>query len=272
MRLNPFGRRRPRSCPDAGSRFRWTSRSHSHVGLVRAVNEDACLDRPERGVWAVADGMGGHSVGDFASRMVVEALSNVPPLSSLESFVTDTRARLQAVNRDLRAEVKRRDVAVIGSTVAVLLACGRRCRFLWAGDSRIYLYRDGRLRLLTRDHNRLEELKARGLVTAEEAADPDHPGRFRVTRAVGVLAALDLDEGAVEARDGDVFLLCSDGLNSEVSEREIAGALLSGNCQQATGKLVDLALARGGRDNISAVVVRAEDLDSGDRTLFNPAL
>jgi protein phosphatase len=242
------------------------------VGLVRAVNEDACLDRPERGVWAVADGMGGHSVGDFASRMVVEALSNVPPLSSLESFVTDTRARLQAVNRDLRAEVKRRDVAVIGSTVAVLLACGRRCRFLWAGDSRIYLYRDGRLRLLTRDHNRLEELKARGLVTAEEAADPDHPGRFRVTRAVGVLAALDLDEGAVEARDGDVFLLCSDGLNSEVSEREIAGALLSGNCQQATGKLVDLALARGGRDNISAVVVRAEDLDSGDRTLFNPAL
>jgi protein phosphatase len=270
MRLNPLGRRRPRSCPDAGSRFRWTSRSHSHVGLVRAVNEDACLDRPERGVWAVADGMGGHSVGDFASRMVVEALSNVPPLSSLESFVTDTRARLQAVNRDLRAEVKHRDVAVIGSTVAVLLACGRRCGFLWAGDSRIYLYRDGRLRLLTRDHNRLEELKARGLVTAEEAAD--HPARFRVTRAVGVLAALDLDEGAVEAHDGDVFLLCSDGLNSEVSEREIAGALLSGNCQQATGKLIDLALARGGRDNISAVVVRAEDLDSGDRTLFNPAL
>jgi protein phosphatase len=240
------------------------------VGLVRAVNEDACLDQPERGVWAVADGMGGHSVGDFASRTVVEALSNVPPLSGLESLMTDTRARLQAVNRELRAEVKRRDVAVIGSTVAVLLACGRRCGFLWAGDSRIYLYRDGRLRLLTRDHNRLEELKARGLVTAEEAAD--HPGRFRVTRAVGVLASLDLDEGGLEAHDGDVFLLCSDGLNSEVSEREIAGALLSGNCQQATGKLIDLALARGGRDNISAVVVRAEDLDSGDRTLFNPAL
>jgi protein phosphatase len=240
------------------------------VGLVREVNEDAWLDQPERGVWAVADGMGGHSAGDFASRMVVDALSNVPPPNSLEGFVTDTRARLQAVNHQLRAEVKIRGVDLIGSTVAVLLASGRHCGYLWAGDSRIYLYRNGRLRLLTRDHNRLEELKARGLITAEEAAD--HPGRSGITRAVGTLPVLDLDERAVEVNDGDVFLLCSDGLTNEVSEQEIAGALLSGNCQQASNTLIDLALKRGGRDNVSAVVVRAEDQDSGDRTLFNPAL
>lgn len=270
MRLNPIGRRRPRSSPELGGGFRWTSQARSHVGLVREVNEDACLDQPERGVWAVADGMGGHSAGDFASRMVVEALRNVPSPSSLESFVTDTRARLQAVNHQLRAEVKRRGVTLIGSTVAVLLACGRYCGYLWAGDSRIYLYRNGRLRLLTRDHNRLEELKARGLITPEEAADD--PALFGITRAVGVLAALDLDERKVEVIDGDVFLLCSDGLSNEVSEQEIAGALLSGNCRQASSTLIDLALERGGRDNVSAVVVRAEDLDSGDRTLFNPAL
>jgi protein phosphatase len=270
MRLNPLGRRRPRSSLEGGSPFRWTSQSCCHVGLVRKVNEDACLDQPERGVWAVADGMGGHSAGDFASRMVVEALRNVPSPASLEGFVADTRARLQAVNQQLRAEVKVRDVRLIGSTVAVLLAWGRYCGYLWAGDSRIYLYRNGRLRQLTRDHNRLEELKVRGLITDEEAAD--HPANFAITRAVGVLAALDLDGQVVEVNDGDVFLLCSDGLSNEVSEEEIAGALVSGNCQQAASALIDLALARGGHDNISAVVVRAEDLDSGDQTLFNPAL
>lgn len=250
--------------------FRWTSQSRSHVGLVRAANEDGWLDQPERGVWAVADGMGGHSAGDFASRMVIEALRNAPSPSSLERLATDTRARLQAVNHQLRAEVKRRGVQLIGSTVAVLLARGRYCAYLWAGDSRIYLYRNGRLRLLTRDHNRLEELRARGLIIADEAADD--PALFGITRAVGVRTALDLDERKVEVNDGDVFLLCSDGLSNEVGEQEIAGALLSGNCQQAAGALIDLALERGGRDNISAVVVRAEDLDSGDRTLFNPAL
>jgi protein phosphatase len=254
--------------PDSSSPFRWTSASCSHVGLVREINEDACLDQPKRGLWVVADGMGGHTVGDFASRLVVETLSNALSPGSLESFVGDTRKRLEAVNQQLRAEAAARDVEMIGSTVALLLAHDGRCAFLWAGDSRIYLYRNGRLKLLTRDHNQLEELKARGLAIV---AGMDQRVLRGITRAVGAMETLDPEEGVVEINDGDVFLLCSDGLSNAVSEQDIISALLPGNCQRAANKLIDMALERGGRDNISVVVVHAEDVHA-DKTLFNPAL
>lgn len=250
--------------------IRWTSAARSHVGLVRAINEDACLDQPERGLWAVADGMGGHSVGDFASRMVIEKLSKVPSPTSLANFLNDARKRLQTVNQRLRAEAVARNVQRIGSTVAVLLAWDRHCACLWAGDSRIYLYRNGRMRLLTRDHSQIEKLKARGEITSEEAIH--HPAHNIITRAVGAVDMLNLDEEIVEVDDGDTFLLCSDGLSNDVSEQEMRTALASGNCLQASEALVDLALTRGGRDNISVVVVRGEDIYGGDKTLFNPAL
>jgi protein phosphatase len=252
------------------SQFRWTSGSRSDAGLVRRVNEDACLDQPERGLWAVADGMGGHTAGDVAARMAVEALSSVQPPQGLEEFVAATEARLQFVNRQLRAEAAARKVKRIGSTVVVLLAWERYCAYLWAGDSRIYLCRRGRLRLLTRDHNVLEELRSRGAVPSDSGIR--RVAHSRITRAVGVGDELDLDGDFVAVEDGDVFLLCSDGLSNELSEREMTDALLPGNCQQASEALIDAALKAGGHDNISAVVVRAEDLDSGDRTLFNPAV
>jgi protein phosphatase len=236
---------------------------------VRGLNEDACLDQPEPGLWAVADGMGGHAVGDFASRMVIEALRDVPPPGSLEAFVAEARARLEAVNQRLRAEAASRKVQMIGSTVVVLLARDGHCACLWAGDSRVYLYRNGRLRLLTRDHSRWEELKSRGLVLAEEEILGQ--ARHAITRAVGAVDTLVLDEAIVEVADGDVFLLCSDGLSNTVSESEIGGALLPGNCRRASQALVEMALRGGGPDNVSAVVVRAEDL-CGDQTMFNPAL
>jgi protein phosphatase len=252
------------------SQFRWTSGSRSDAGLVRRVNEDACLDQPERGLWAVADGMGGHTVGDLASRMAVEALSDVRASRSLEEFVATTEARLQTVNQRLRAEAAARKVKRIGSTVAVLLACEGYCAYLWAGDSRIYLYRRGRLTQLTRDHSLLEELRARGAAPADGGAR--RAAHSTITRAVGATDELELDGDVVEVEDGDVFLLCSDGLSNELSEQEMTDALLPGNCGQASDALVDAALKAGGHDNISAVVVRAEDLHSGDRTLFNPAV
>jgi protein phosphatase len=251
-----------------GGEFRWTSASRSHVGLVREINEDAYLDQPERGLWAVADGMGGHTVGDFASRVVIEALASLGSPPKLESFAAEARKQLLAANQRLRAEAVSRNAQMIGSTVVVLLAWGGYCAYLWAGDSRVYLYRDGRLRLLTRDHNRLEELRARGHILADEASQRAHRG---ITRAVGAVDRLELDEGLIKVIDGDVFLLCSDGLSNSVAEHEIASALLPGNCRRASEVLVDMALDRGGRDNISAVVVRAEDLQ-GDKTMFNPAL
>ncbi|MDR6410200.1 PP2C family protein-serine/threonine phosphatase [Paraburkholderia terricola] len=251
------------------SQFRWTSSARSDAGRIREINEDACLDQPELGRWAVADGMGGHAVGDLASRLVIDSLSRLAPPLSMKSFVADARTRLQKANRQLREEAARRQVQRIGSTVVVLLACDRFCAYVWAGDSRLYLYREGRLRQLTRDHSQVEALKSLGVITDEEARH--HPAQHMITRAVGATDLLELDDDVIEVADGDVFLLCSDGLSNEVSDDEMLAVLTAAACENACEELVDLALARGGRDNITAVVVRAEDPYASDKTLLNPA-
>lgn len=252
-----------------GAPFRWTSAAASHAGLVREINEDACLDQPERGLWAVADGMGGHTLGDFASRGVIETLSKLPPAGSLAELARNARERLQAVNRQLRMEAALRALPVIGSTVVVLFAWDRRCGYLWAGDSRLYVYRHGQLTQLTRDHSQVEELKAQGRLSPEEALG--HPLRNLITRAVGAAEILELDEALLEVEDGDMFLLCSDGLTNEVSAEEICAALVNGSCRQAAEVLIELALKHGGRDNVSAVVLRAGDGEGTDQTVLNPA-
>ncbi|WP_420839557.1 PP2C family protein-serine/threonine phosphatase [Dechloromonas hankyongensis] len=251
------------------AQFRWTSAARSHVGLIREVNEDACLDRPQSGLWAVADGMGGHSQGDFASRAVVDSLNRIAPTEHVDSTISRVRLRLEAVNRQLREEAALRDVSLIGSTVVVLVACQDSCSCLWVGDSRLYLFRNGRLKQLTRDHSLIEELRARGELPPEDSVD--YPSRNHITRAVGTAETLDLDEQSMQVNDDDMFLLCSDGLSNEVSEQEMASALVMGNCRQAAESLVDIALKHGGRDNVSVVVARAEDPYSQDRTVLNPA-
>lgn len=250
--------------------FKWTSSSRTHAGLVRKINEDSFLDLADRSIWAVADGMGGHTLGDFASNAIVTALSDLQPRESLEQFAGDAEACLQDVNKQLRTEALNRGAQIIGSTVVVLLAGGRRCAYLWAGDSRIYLCRNGHLLQLTRDHSQVEELLACGSLTAEDAAH--HPARNLITRAVGASELLDVDGEMIEVADGDVFLLCSDGVSNEVTEQEMRAALITGNCPQAAQELVEIALTRGGRDNISAVVVRADDMHTNDKTVLNPAL
>jgi protein phosphatase len=250
------------------SQFRWTSSARSDAGRVREINEDACLDQPDAGRWAVADGMGGHAVGDVASRTVIDALSQLAAPRSIRTLIADTRARLQRANRQLRDEAARRQVQRIGSTVVVLLACDRFCGYVWAGDSRIYLYRSGQLRQLTRDHSQVAQLRSLGVITEEEARH--HPAQHMITRAVGAMDILELDDDAIEVTDGDVFLLCSDGLSNELSDDEIADVLTSSERENACGELVELALARGGRDNITAVVVEAQDPNASEKTLLNP--
>jgi protein phosphatase len=245
------------------------SSARSDAGRVREINEDACLDQPGPGRWAVADGMGGHAVGDLASRLVIDALSRLAAPINLKALLADARTRLQAANRQLRDEAARRQVQRIGSTVVVLLACDRFCGYLWAGDSRIYLYRGGHLRQLTRDHSQVEQLKSLGIITDEEARH--HPAQHMITRAVGATETLELDDDAIEVADGDVFLLCSDGLSNELSDDEIVAVLTTAEPQNASEELVERALARGGRDNITAVVVEAQDPNASDKTLLNPS-
>ena len=248
------------------SEFHWTSGARTDVGPVRSRNEDAYLVQPQRGLWAVADGMGGHAFGDLASRAVVDALAALPPPRDIADFIASARASLGHVNQALRASALERHVPVIGSTVVALLACGRDTASLWAGDSRIYLYRQGRLQQLTRDHSQAEELKARGADPAAVAVSAN-----MITRAIGAAEAIEFDVTPLVARDGDVFLLCSDGLSNPVDEQAIATVLANADSERAAQELVSMALANGGRDNVTAVVVRADDL-SADRTMINPAL
>lgn len=253
------------SCDSA---FRWTSAALTDVGLVRSRNEDSFLAQPARGVWAVADGMGGHAFGDVASRMVVEAIATLAAPDNMAQFVSAARAKIVSANQQLRDEAAARRVPVMGSTVVLLLACGHEAACLWAGDSRIYLYRNGRLQQLTRDHSQAEEFRARG---AAPGLDVSPAIANMITRAVGAAEELDVDALTLAVRDGDMLLLCSDGLSNPVDEHGIAGALASGDCAQAAQSLVAQALANGGRDNITVVVVRADDVSS-DRTMINPAL
>jgi len=235
----------------------WDSAARSHVGNVRKLNEDALLDRPDLGVWVVADGMGGHQAGDVASRLIVDSLDQLNggrPTDELEQLVC---AVLSSVNQRLRSMAQARGKnAIIGSTVAVLLGGADSAISLWVGDSRIYLLRDGVLRQLTRDHSQVEELVQRGVISRAEAET--HPAANVITRAVGAADGVMIDRHEEPAQAGDIFLLCSDGLNKAVPEAEIAQVLGGGSCADSAQALLHLGLVRGATDNLSAVVVHAE--------------
>lgn len=252
----------------------WSSAGRSHVGMVRAINEDACLAMPELGLWAVADGMGGHEAGDVASQMVVQALQEVTPTSNWEKFLDAVRTALHTVNRQLREEsAQRYQHRTIGSTVVVLVAQGAQCACLWVGDSRIYRLRDGALQQLTRDHSHVQELVDQGLLTHEEAQR--HPLANVITRAVGSADELQIDEITHALKVGDMFLLCSDGLNKTVADEEIASLLAHSehDSQEAVKAFIHLALMRDANDNVTTVVVNIEEAleDAGDgANLENP--
>lgn len=236
----------------------WESTALSDVGKVRKLNEDACLDRVESGLWVVADGMGGHSSGDLASGMIVERMQQLNLPEALSKKVDLLEETLLDINQQLLAEASRRGGNItIGATVVVMLAHATQLLLLWAGDSRAYRFRNGDLTQLTQDHTQVEELVAEGLLLREDAEN--HPASNVVTRAVGAMEALYVDMDETRVEPGDLYLLCSDGLNKEVADREIgeilAMQLLPGDyCQ----RLIDLALERGARDNVTVVVARAE--------------
>jgi len=231
----------------------------SDVGRRRSANEDACLEAPEAGLWAVADGMGGHGFGDVASARVVELLARFSPLPGphLEQSVAQLQGLLVEANAGLRDEAARRGRRVIGSTVVVLLIPSDKSEgeaaVLWAGDSRAYRFRDGAMTRLTRDHTYVEEMVSIGALTPEQAIG--HPQGHIVTRAVGAGDDLEVDWVRVDVRPGDRFLLCSDGLTGELDDDGIAAAMDLPDCTLVADILVQGALDHGGRDNVSVVVV-----------------
>ena len=233
----------------------YQSASHSHVGMVRQINEDACLDAQHAGLWAVADGMGGHAAGDFVSSLIVDSLRGITPRESLAAYVHALRIGLAEVNQAVREEAVRRGVGMMGSTLVLLAARGSQATCLWAGDSRLYRLRDGQLSILSHDHSYVQELVDKGALGEEEARS--HPMGNMVTRAVGAQDYLELAEIHLDVRPGDCFLLCSDGLNRTVEDRELQDVLGHEEPYDMVRSLVHLGLTRGAPDNITAVVVKA---------------
>ena len=211
--------------------------------------------RTDHGLWAVADGMGGHEAGDVASRKVAEALARLPNGHSLDDLTDSAVAALDDVNGELislaRADHRPR---TIGSTVVGLAIRGGQYRCFWAGDSRAYRLRGNAIERLTRDHSLVQGLIDAGMLSREEARD--HPDSNVITRAVGASEALEVEIAAGNVEAGDQFLLASDGLTRLVDDDELAAILSSWPPGEAADTLIDAVLARGAPDNVSLIITR----------------
>jgi serine/threonine protein phosphatase Stp1 len=236
----------------ATTAFTWRSASVTAQGNVRTHNEDALLELPAAGLWAVADGMGGHNAGDVASRMIVEALCGVTRRARPSELLDDVEERLEAVNEQLY----RRSLAgggLCGSTVALLLAFEGYTLSVWAGDSRVYRCRGGVLNCITRDHSEVQAMLDEGLLEAAEVGQQN--AQNIITRAVGGAAALYLDLELRELEHRDRYLICSDGLYKEVAEERLRAHLAANDPEGASRALLKEALAGVCNDNVSLIVV-----------------
>ncbi len=238
------------------SGIRFQSWAATHPGAVRTHNEDSFVNRPDLGIWAVADGAGGHEAGELASGMIAETLSSIPPGLSASELLAQVRLRIAATHQALREEAARRGPrAMIASTVVVLLARDGHFACLWAGDSRIYLLRNGQLMQITRDHSLVQELVDAGAIAPEDAEG--HPRANVITRAVGAdCDPLELDKVSNKVMAGDRFLLCSDGLSKTLADADLAALLADGE-GVPSDQLLSAALARHASDNVTAVTVQA---------------
>lgn len=256
------GRSRAFAPPCAGEPG-WISAARSECGPMRPLNEDRLVDMPEAGLWAVADGMGGHRAGDVAAQMVADALVAAAADGALSSQRLD--AALQSVNAALVGQRSPGMGGTSGATVVALLLSEGRYICLWAGDSRAYRMRAGGLEPISRDHSLVQEMVDAGVITPAEARV--HPRANVITRAVGVADPLRLDMATGEVADGEMFLLCSDGLVGALREDRIAEILAEPDLERAADTLIAAAVAAPARDNVTLVLVshvagQAADSDS----------
>lgn len=236
----------------------------THKGCVRELNEDNYLMDPEGGLWAVADGVGGHEAGEVASASIVDHLGTVGVATSAADLRARFEDRLTKAHQDIRKIAAERGV-IIGSTIAALLAIDGRFACLWSGDSRVYLVRGGSITQVSRDHTEVQELLDRGVINEQEAAS--WPRKNVVTRAVGANERLAMDFQHGETYPDDIFVLCSDGLTAHVNNSEIREAVVANPPQAACETLLGTVLSRGGTDNVTIVVVSIRNLRNGDANL-----
>jgi protein phosphatase len=228
------------------------------TGRQRRGNEDCALARPP--VFVVADGMGGAQAGEVAAGIAVEAFAQGLPGSGTVEQRLASRAR-EANRRIFDIASTQRERAGMGTTLTAAYLDESQLAIAHVGDSRAYLFRDGALTRLTQDHSLVDELVRRGKLTEEEAAE--HPQRSIITRALGPEPDVDVDTWTYQVQAGDLLLLCSDGLTSMVSEERVTEILArSQGLESAAQALINEANRAGGRDNITVVLVRLEDVQS----------
>ncbi len=225
------------------------------TGLQRRANEDALLARSP--LFVVADGMGGAQAGEVASRIAVDAFEDglgdlAEPESGLAARALAANARIHELSHSIAEQ------AGMGTTLTALYVAPQEIAIAHVGDSRAYCLRDGTLTRLTDDHSLVDELVRQGKITPAEAEE--HPQRSVITRALGPEPAVEIDTFTYQARAGDVYLLCSDGLTTMVSEERVAQLLRSNpHLRDAGEALIAAANEAGGRDNITVVLFRLED-------------
>lgn len=249
----------------------WIGYGLSDVGLIRTSNQDALLVLNDQGIWAVADGMGGHAGGDVASGLAVAAIRRlsakaiptaaaIDPIPDAQSFL---RSLVEAANRRVFEESSTvRSLRGMGTTLVVLMIRDRPSPVAYlahVGDSRAYLYREGTLQLLTRDHSLVEDYVRLGQLSRDQAAT--HPRRHVLTRAVGLDPMVEAEITQAKLEPNDLLILCTDGLTKMLEDRDLAECVAKA-AQRPTElcrALVKEANRRGGDDNITVLVCGRHD-------------
>ena len=235
--------------------------SFSETGCVRKNNEDAYLVLPEYGVYAVADGMGGHLAGEVAARTALDQLVKSAPLlvhQEDEELENQVKEILIKANREVYLSSSQNPATEgMGTTLTALVFRDNKVVLAHVGDSRAYIWRDGQLIRLTHDHSLVNELVRLGQISLEEA--DHHPKRHMLMRAVGAQWDVEVDSQSLELRAGDVFFLCTDGVSNVINDRELEEEFLQ-NCswEEHLQRIQQLIIERGAPDNFTALCCIAE--------------
>jgi len=246
----------------------------SDVGCRREVNEDSYLILPKNNLWIVADGMGGHAGGEFASAIAVntveEVLTTIEIRPDEEDFDPGAEANpVELVREKLRYSIRLAGKRIheraqidseyqgMGTTCLALIVDGGNAFMAHVGDSRGYLIRDGKIEQLTEDHSLVNERVRAGLITEEEAKN--HKLKNIITRSLGFMEDVEIDLSVRAVRRGDYFLLCSDGLSNFMEADEMGECVLDLGPQDSARRMIETACERGGDDNITVVVVRIDE-------------
>lgn len=235
-----------------------TSASFTHRGGVRAHNEDAFLEAPQSGLWLVADGMGGYDAGDVASQLICNTVARklndtADPLTAgeLEQSLHYANRRIRQYGADVLGG------KTLGSTVAALLIEAGQYHLFWAGDSRCYMARSRKLIQLSRDHSQVADMVEQGALRADQA--DNHPLAHVITRALGVDPQIELDYRTGGVADGDLFLLCTDGVSKEFTSDQLVALASADSIDDASLAIMHSALVNKCNDNITCIIVNVKE-------------